>query len=64
VTDPVPHTDPDRQLAAVDAAARNPVPFEERLRSVEPMTDEFWDSLAIEDLTEEEAETFLSAIAE
>jgi hypothetical protein len=64
VTDPGAPTDIEHRLAAADAAARRPEPIEERLKSITPMTQERWDSLAIEDLTEEEAETFLRAIAE
>lgn len=64
MTDPVPHTDLNHRLAAADASARSSASIDERLASVEPMTDAFWDSLAIDDLTEEEADTFLAAIAE
>lgn len=63
MTDPAAHTDLERRLAAADAAARRPEPIEHHLEAISPMTDERWDSLAIEDLTEEEADTFWQAIA-
>lgn len=51
------------ELAARDADARRAQPIEQQLESVAPMTDDLWDSLAIEDLTEEEADLFWQAIA-
>ena len=63
MTDPAPHHDVERRLAAADAAARQSEPFDVRLQSVAPMTAEQWDSLAIEDLTEDEATAFWQAIA-
>ncbi len=55
-------TDP-YELAARDADTRRASSIERLLESVAPMTDELWDSLAIEDLTEEEADRFWQAIA-
>jgi hypothetical protein len=63
VTDPVPHTDAQRELAAADTAARHAEPLDRRLDATAPMTDEAWDSLAIDDLTEDEATTFWQAVA-
>ncbi len=64
VTHPVPHGDVEHRLAAADAAARRPEWLEDRLKSVTPMTEDRWDSLAIDDLTEEEADAFFQAINE
>jgi hypothetical protein len=63
VTGPAPHTDAERDLAAADAAARHPEPLDRRLDAIAPMTDETWDSFAIDDLTEDEANTFWQAVA-
>lgn len=63
MTDPAPHTEDERRLAAADVAARHPEPLDRRLDAVTPMTAERWDSLAIEDLTEDEASDFWQAIA-
>lgn len=63
MTDPAPHTDAERELAAADAAARHPEPLDRRLDAIAPMTDDLWDSFAIEDLTEDEADTFWQAVA-
>lgn len=64
MTDPLPHTDREHRLAVADAAARQAAPLDDRLASITPMTAERWNSLAIDDLTEEEAASFLAAIAE
>lgn len=64
MTDPVPREDVEHRLVAADAAARRTEALERRLEAVTPMTSERWDSLAIEDLTEDEAEAFWQAIAE
>lgn len=63
MTDPIAHKDLERRLAAADGAARRPESIEHLVESISPMTDELWDSLAIEDLTEDEADTFWQAIA-
>jgi hypothetical protein len=63
VTDPAPHTEAERRLAAADVAARHPEPLDRRLDVVTPMTADRWDSLAIEDLTEDEASAFWQAIS-
>lgn len=63
MTDPAPHSDAERQLAAADAAARHPEQLDRRLDDVAPMTAESWDSFAIEDLTEDEATAFWQTIA-
>ncbi|MFP3900234.1 MAG: hypothetical protein ACLFXM_05225 [Acidimicrobiia bacterium] len=47
---------------AADAAARR-IELREWRLAVMPMTTERWDSLAIEDLTEDEAEAFWHAVA-
>jgi hypothetical protein len=51
------------ELAARDADARRPKPIEQRVESVAPMSDDLWESLAIDDLTEDEADLFWQAIA-
>lgn len=63
MTDPVPRDDVERQLVAADVSARHADALERRLAVVTPMTAERWDSLAIEDLTEDEAEAFWLTIA-
>ncbi len=63
VTDSASQSDGDRQLAAADAAARNPEPLDRRLEAIAPMTDESWDSFAIEDLSEDEATEFWQTVA-
>jgi hypothetical protein len=63
VTDPVPHNGVEHRLVAGDASARRTDALEQRLDAVTPMTTERWDSLTIEDLTEDEAEAFWQAIA-
>ena len=63
MTDPVVHDDLERRLAEADAAARRPESIEYLLEGISPMTDKRWDSLAIEDLTEDEANIFWQAIA-
>jgi len=63
VTDPVPRDDVEHRLVAADAVARRANALERRLEAVTPMTTERWDSLAIEDLSEDEAEAFWQAIA-
>ena len=50
------------ELTADDADARRPKPIEERLELVAPMSDDLWESLAIDDLTEDEADRFWQAI--
>ena len=59
----VPHNGVEHRLVAADASARRTDALERRLEAVTPMTTERWDSLAIEDLTEDEAEAFWQAIA-
>jgi hypothetical protein len=63
VTDPAPQQDIEHRLAQADAAARHPEPLDRRLEPVTPMTEERWSELAIENLTEDEADVFWQAIA-
>ena len=63
MTDPAPHHDIEHRLAQADAAARHPEPLDRRLEPVTPMTEERWSDLAIENLTEDEADVFWQAIA-
>ena len=63
MTDPVPSDDLQHRLVTADASARHADALERRLEAVTPMTTERWDSLAIDDLTEDEAEAFWQAIA-
>jgi len=51
------------ELVARDADARRAKPIEQRLESVAPMSDDLWEALAIDDLTEDEADLFWQAIA-
>jgi hypothetical protein len=60
VIDPGSCGDVECQVVAADLAANKS--FERRLESVAPMTTEGWDSLAIDDLTEGEADAFWQAI--
>lgn len=51
------------ELAARVADARRGEPIEQLLQSVAPMSDGLWESPAIDDLTEDEADRFWQAIA-
>jgi len=51
------------EFAARDADARRAKSIERQLESVAPMSDDLWESLAIDDLTEDEADLFWQAIA-
>jgi len=51
------------ELVARDADARRAKSIERQLESVAPMSDDLWESLAIDDLTEDEADLFWQAIA-
>jgi hypothetical protein len=57
VTDPAPHDDIDH-----DHPRPLPEHIARQLESVPVVTAEWWESFAIDDLTEEEAEAFLRAI--
>jgi len=63
MTDPAAHTDLERRLAAMNVDARRPEPIEHRLGAISPMTEGRWDSLAIQDLTEDEADAFWQAVS-
>jgi hypothetical protein len=57
VTEPAPHDDEH-----AEAKPRLPEHMLRQLESVPVVTAEWWESFAIDDLTEEEAEAFLRAI--
>lgn len=53
----------ERRLVSADTVARNNESLEQRLEAVDPMSIEHWESLAIEDLSDDEAEVFWQAVA-
>lgn len=61
--DPAPRDGAAHRLVAADASARGTGSLKGRLEAVTPMTIRLWESFAIEDLSEDEAEAFWQAIA-
>jgi hypothetical protein len=61
--DPAPRHDAEHRLLVAGTSARRTGSLRRRIGAVTPMSIERWESFAIEDLSEEDADAFWQAIA-